>query len=160
MLGTIVGARLIDDRVNLRRLNWLLRAVHEISAYRNIAAHLSIEFRERGGKPSLEHAIDGVRRASALKRLLVDFHETQFWEQLAGDLYALTQYAEWLATHILYPNLRGPLPYKPRLLSLPTIREANKQADQWLQRPGRQRGGEHRGRNPDPLALYQPSRTI
>jgi hypothetical protein len=135
MLGIIANNGLINDRANLTKVEWLLKAVDDLSAYRNIVAHVPIEFQERRGKTQLMDRIDGVRRAAGLRRLYVEYQEGEFWNKLSSDLYVLSQYTEHLAAHIVFPNPQRPLPYRPRLLSLPAIRRANAQVNQWLQAP-------------------------
>ncbi len=138
MLGTFATHHLVGDRANRDRVNWLLRAIDELSTYRNIAAHLAMEFDERAGRPRMAIAIDGVRRAAALRNVFTEWDNPSFWPNVVCDVYALAQYANLLTTHIFAKNLRGPLPYRPRLLSLPAIEAANKTIG-LLSRPKRQR---------------------
>jgi hypothetical protein len=50
---------LIGNRGNLEKVTWLLKAIDDIAAYRNIAVHLPIEFDECEGRATLTHATDG-----------------------------------------------------------------------------------------------------
>jgi hypothetical protein len=105
----------------LKRIRWLLKAIDEIAEYRNIATHVTMGISEYG--PVVTAETDGVKAAKVIKTVMISMEKKDFWESVASDLYVLNQYADcltiWLVTH---PSERIPLPYKPRLWSLPTIR--------------------------------------
>jgi hypothetical protein len=125
----------------LARIRWLLKAIDEIAEYRNIAAHVTIGISEHSSHgPYITAEIDGLRRIKGIKLLLIEMEKKDFWESVASDLYVLIQYADcltsWLVAH---SNERVPLPYKPRLLSLPTIRSVMTRYNQIFVHPKRRR---------------------
>jgi hypothetical protein len=125
----------------LGRIRWLLKAINEIAEYRNIAAHVTMGISEHSSVgPYITAEIDGLRRVKGIKLVLISMEKKDFWEAVASDLYVLIQYADslmfWL---VAQPNERVPLPYKPRLLSLPTIRAVTTRYNQIFDRPKRRR---------------------
>jgi hypothetical protein len=86
-----------------------------------MATHVTMEVSKYG--PFVNAEIDGLRRTKGIKLVLISMEKKDFWETLASDLYVLSQYVDCLTLWLVTPlNERTPLPYKPRLLSLPTIR--------------------------------------
>jgi hypothetical protein len=125
----------------LKRIRWLLKAIDEIAEYRNIAAHVSMGISETSSVgPYISAEIDGLRTVRGLKLVLISMEKKDFWESLAADLYVLNQYADCLTLWLVTPPAeRVPLPYKPRLLSLPTIRAVTIRYKTIFDRPKRRR---------------------
>jgi hypothetical protein len=123
LLSVYAEQLLIQAPSILKRIRWLLKTINEIAEYRNIATHVSMGISEHHSEPFITAEMDGLKRVKGIKLLFVSMEKKDFWEAVASDLYVLQQYADclmfWLVAH---PNERVPLPYKPRLLSLPTIR--------------------------------------
>jgi hypothetical protein len=136
LLSVYAEHLLIQAPSIVRRIRWLLRTIDEIAEYRNLAAHVPLAISEYSSGPFISAEIDGLKRVRGIKHLLISMEKKDFWESVASDLYILNQYADcltsWLVTH---PSERAPLPYKPRLLSIPIIRAMMIRYNQIFVRP-------------------------
>jgi hypothetical protein len=122
---------------SFRRLKWTIAQIDQIATFRNIAAHLPLEF----VSPAPGHTLTvipalAVQRGYWLRMTLSDKYP-KFWETIAADLYALQQYAAFIRYHLEEP--RAPWPYKPRMRSLPSIQAVNTQVGSLLKPPKRDR---------------------
>jgi hypothetical protein len=142
MIRVMAKNVLVGKRAMLRRILWLLDIADDIAAYRNIAAHFSMTIAASAfdGRPTLKLELDGMRRTAALKHMFVTYREESgFWDCLAGDLYILSQYADVLQFLLVHKAQPPPWLYRPRLLSLSAIREANKLVNRMAQKPKRRK---------------------
>ncbi|MEA2759122.1 MAG: hypothetical protein QOH65_1735 [Methylobacteriaceae bacterium] len=142
LIEAIAGGLLHERPAELRHLRWLLKTIHQMSAYRNIATHMYLEVYEgESGYRGVALQIDGTKRAAALKHTLVGHKFTHFWDDFASDLYVLSQYALQLGFQLTGHPLAAqtPLPYRPRLKSPPAMREVNQLVDRLANRPRKRR---------------------
>jgi hypothetical protein len=142
MIRVMAKNVLVGKTAMLRRVLWLLDTADEIAAYRNIAAHFSMTINVSGfdGRPNLQLEIDGVRRTAALKHIFITSRvKSGFWDDLAGDLFVLSQYADVLQFLLAHQAQPPPWLYRPRLLSLSAILEANKLVNRMGQKPRRRK---------------------
>ena len=119
---------LFDRKSVLDRIRWLMRSADSVAQYRNLAAHMPVEFTGSAtGDSRLTLATDGVRRAHLLSAIFTEYEEPEFWDVLHADLYVLSQYAFALAFHLTSPHIAPfhTLPYRPRLRSLAAMKRAN-----------------------------------
>lgn len=118
MLANAAKVHLGDNDQTLERLLWVIKQTDRLSAYRNIAAHTAINA-SKVISPQVRADPWSSRDAVRQRFALID-HD-RFWKQLAGDLYALAHYVEWLADALWRPG-RGPSSLrKPQLQCLGEI---------------------------------------
>jgi hypothetical protein len=142
MIRVMAKNVLVGKTAMLRRVLWLLDVADEIAAYRNIAAHFSLTISPSpvDGSPNLQMEIDGARRTAALKHIFVTYRvKSGFWDDLAGDLFVLSQYADVLQFLLAHKAQPPPWLYRPRLLSLSAIRETNASVNRMAQKPKRRK---------------------
>jgi hypothetical protein len=138
MIRALSKHQLFDQPRLRKRLDWLLDTANEIATYRNIAAHVSMTIdKPEGRKPHITFELDGGKRSVLLRHLIVTHRESDFWSDLADDLYVMSQHSDVIGLQLAFPEQPLPLPYRPRLLSLPRILEANKQANRMVHKPRR-----------------------
>ena len=104
-----------DRKRLLSNLEWLVAKAGMLSAFRNDAIHTSMNF--RGG----EYGADPLTtRKQSFKRLKIK-PIAKSWKTVTGDIYALTTYANFIWAEIFDPGCLVAWPYRPRLLTRPTM---------------------------------------
>lgn len=120
MLGAAASVRLAKNQAALKHLEWILDRAEKLAPYRNLGAHTPVKiYRSTSDKIRPDRwstAVKMVRRYS-----LID--HKKFWRLLAGDLYALSHYTEWLEHSLWRPERMQPSIRRPKLLSVPLIDE-------------------------------------
>lgn len=134
LIETLAHDRLKTSQPEIyENLRWLLDQLREIAPYRNIAAHVALQIIPMNERT---HTLPGMatKEQHWLKHRMITADYPKFWEEIAGDLYALEQYASelWFRLH---SYAQSPWPDRPELLSLPSIREVNTRVDRRLQTP-------------------------
>jgi septum formation topological specificity factor MinE len=122
LLLIVAKDRQAKNPMLFQKIKWLIGIMEVLSEYRNIAAHLAIEFNESG--THLGPARFVVRQTAVVKQVIVEYKHQNLWDHLANDLYLLSQYTWYINYNMVMPSI-SPLPYKPRLLSPPMLKWAN-----------------------------------
>lgn len=139
MLVDAAHPRFWDDPVHYKRIRWIVQMADKMSAYRNIAAHVAMEIHDdtqTGGAYLLPDDLS-AKRASMLRALLAKapVNKDMFWIMLADDLYVLQQYARVVFFATAMHRGLPPFPRKPRLQSLPEIRDLERLVNETMKRP-------------------------
>jgi hypothetical protein len=105
-------------------IKWLVQRTHDLSARRNDAAHIAINFVFVG--PNFAHARPANSTKESRFKRFEEAPTSTVWRRVRGDLIALASFAFRLVPHIyrydkkefLDIQQRTPWPRRPRLLSI------------------------------------------
>lgn len=136
MIREAASANLVGSKDLLSRLTWILDQANQLSTYRNLAAHTSVIFHSLSGDNP--RADRWSTRATYWERHRVIDH-SRFWRLLAGDLSALSRYTGRLADDLWRPGKHATSLQKPKLQSVPLIRQIEDQLNRARQAAARSR---------------------
>jgi hypothetical protein len=107
----------------LAEIKWLKKQADDLAALRNDPGHSPITFgSDLEGRAFVKPNVF-TSKDQAIGRLLEKPVEA-YWKKLTGDLFALTQFAEFVSLAV---DAERPLPRRPRLLSIPESRQPDRQ---------------------------------
>lgn len=118
---------LSHNKVMLDRIRWIIRTTDKLAEYRNIAAHMAMVVDDESAPGGVSPDRVSAKSMKGLKAMLIYLERKKFWTVLAGDLFILGSYAGILGYQLSHPAERVPLPRKPRLQSLPTMKTLGEQ---------------------------------
>jgi hypothetical protein len=109
----------------LTQVRWLVEQVDAMGAHRNDPAHTPVNVAMLDKKLGVVIPAEGAGRKPVVKRLMKT-PTARVWRVTRGDLYVLAAFAQAISTHLLFEDHMklGPLPRRPRLLSVPRGKQA------------------------------------
>ncbi len=121
LLAVANTTKTLDSKIRVR-LIWAIKMADVFAPYRNIIAHVPMSFEY---EDEITFSMPDIlsSRPTALRRFI--YMSTDFWNDLADDLFVLGQYTE-VIRDALISNERFRWPRRPRLLCLPNILEVNR----------------------------------
>ena len=125
-----------DNKKAYERLKWIMQAIQDLSAYRNIAAHLPMEIGDSQGPDDLLMPQSmTVKRVNALRIIFASLDRNMFWEDISTDLFLLVQYVRHFMAYLIHADARPPLPRKPKLQSLLKVKKVELQIQKIAKTP-------------------------
>jgi hypothetical protein len=128
----------------LTRLMWVMKSADAIAPYRNVIAHVPMEFELVDESKSDDNfvAMPNTLTARPTSEWRFIYSPPEFWDDLGDDLFALGQYADLVRRAVWSPDEPFRWPHKPPLRCLPNIQEVNRQiGDRGARKAPRRRRG-------------------
>ncbi|WP_119392713.1 hypothetical protein [Taklimakanibacter lacteus] len=119
MLSAVAEAALEKSSRTLERVKWLISVTNRFAPYRNAVVHVPVYFEHRPGKPAGIILDEAAARDVARIRLDLAGPRERFWNNMAGDLFCLGQFANGINSQLndgVQPD--GSSLQRPKLLSL------------------------------------------